>query len=255
MTRLLCLLGMVALVSGCGDSGGFSYVSPDPPVNSRKGPSLVAVLPDRAGSSLYAVADAGSVFVSRSRGVSWERVTRGHPRAPNLLAIDPDRRSVMFGEYYGRPARTIDAGKHWTLERLPRSSFADRFVVARRNSRIVYTGGFGGVATGGPPGGIYRSDDGGVTWRKIAHYEPNGLVLDPSDPETIYVRRSTVSTSPATAASTGTNCSRVFLDLMGNRSGSVCSPSRPQHPTRCTSMVQLERSSSAITIILAEVCT
>lgn len=118
--------------------------------------------------------------------------------------------------------RSTDGGDTWTklsgngLPAGPLGRIA--LEIYRQSSRIVYalvegpaTGGFGGGAPGGgmaaaaggaAPGrravedttamGVYRSDDGGQTWRKMSATNPrpmyfSELRIDPTSPERIYL--------------------------------------------------------------------
>jgi photosystem II stability/assembly factor-like uncharacterized protein len=97
----------------------------------------------------------------------------------------------MFATNGDQLARTNDAGSHWTTLKLPGSARATGVAIAPSDGRIIYAWGFygahGGLTPGPPPGGLFRSSDAGVTWKRIATYEPNAVAIAPSAPGTLLV--------------------------------------------------------------------
>lgn len=97
----------------------------------------------------------------------------------------------MFATNGDELARTDDAGSHWTTLKLPGSARATGVAIAPSNDRIIYAWGFygshGGLTPGPPPGGLFRSSDAGVTWKRIATYEPNAVAVAPSAPGVLLV--------------------------------------------------------------------
>jgi len=156
---------------------------------------LLAVGERAAGSVIYAVSRPGFVFASRDEGCTWRRFGRGVAGVPwSLLAIDPVKPALMFAGNGDAIARTVDAGAHWTAIHLPGGARATSVVFAGEGRGTVYAwgvaGGFGGITLGGPPGGMFVSHDRGVTWRKIAGYQPYGtgyVGVAESKPSTLYV--------------------------------------------------------------------
>jgi photosystem II stability/assembly factor-like uncharacterized protein len=128
------------------------------------------------------------VFHSTDGGRHWRRVDLETSAHVSAISIDPrDRRTVVVG-VLGRVSGdstgrgifiTRDGGAHWqrTLYAGPSSGVSSLARVPNRPSTL-----FAGVwqirrrpwrlDSGGPAGGIYRSDDGGMTWRKLTG---NGL--------------------------------------------------------------------------------
>jgi photosystem II stability/assembly factor-like uncharacterized protein len=128
------------------------------------------------------------VFHSTDGGKHWQRVDLEGAAHISAINIDPrDRRVVVVG-VLGRVSSdstergifvTRDGGAHWkrTLYSGPSSGVSSLVRVPNRPSTL-----FAGMwqirrlpwrlDSGGPAGGIYRSDDGGTTWRKLTG---NGL--------------------------------------------------------------------------------
>ncbi len=133
------------------------------------------------------------IYHTTDGGASWQRAGLVHSAHISGIAIDPrDRRSIAVG-VLGRvsaddPNRgvyvTRDGGAHWTrtLYAGPSSGVSSLVRVPGRPSTL-----FAGVwqvrrtpwrlDSGGPHGGIYRSDDNGNTWRRLSG---NGLPSGPT---------------------------------------------------------------------------
>ncbi len=134
------------------------------------------------------VESGDGIYHSSDGGAHWTHVGLERSAHISSISIDPrDRRVVAVG-VLGRvsaddPTRgvyvTRDGGAHWTrtLYVGPSSGVSSLVRVPGRPATL-----FAGVwqvrrtpwnlASGGPLGGIYRSDDGGMTWRRL---RGNGL--------------------------------------------------------------------------------
>ncbi len=138
------------------------------------------------------VESGGGVFHSTDGGKHWQRIDLEGSAHVSAINIDPrDRRTVVVGAL-GRVSSdstergifiTRDGGAHWqrTLYAGPSSGVSSLVRVPGRPSTL-----FAGMwqirrlpwrlDSGGPAGGIYRSDDGGATWRKLTgNGLPSGL--------------------------------------------------------------------------------
>ncbi len=103
------------------------------------------------GPDVYLASHAG-VFVSKDHGVSWRNVSRGLPD-PQVYAIAADDERVYVGGTTGIHA-SEDEGRTWR-----RTDFYREAPVLAADSGTVY------VATWSR--GLFRSDDGGHSWREI----------------------------------------------------------------------------------------
>lgn len=155
---------------------------------------------------LWIGAANGGVWSSADAGKTWKPLwSHEHTLAIGALAMDPKNPNVLYagtGEanssadsYPGVGIyRSSNGGKSWTL-------WADRrkaAIPARIGVLVVdpkdpNTLWLGGVAySPQDPQGLYRSADGGRTWKqvKVGTLEEcwcRSIVLDPQDPNTIYV--------------------------------------------------------------------
>jgi photosystem II stability/assembly factor-like uncharacterized protein len=117
------------------------------------------------------------------------------------IAVDaknPDIVWVGGGEYairgnvsYGDGVwRTTDAGKTWQSLGLKATQQIARIVIDPRNPDVAYVAALGHVWAPNPERGVYKTTDGGKTWKKILFRNDSTgaieLVMDPSNPDVLY---------------------------------------------------------------------
>ncbi len=86
--------------------------------------------------------------------------------------------------------KTTDAGKTWSYAGLRDTHMTTALAIDPRNSNVVYASSMGHVFKPNPDRGIFKTTDGGKTWKKILFIDDNTggvqVVLDPGNPDTIY---------------------------------------------------------------------
>jgi photosystem II stability/assembly factor-like uncharacterized protein len=151
----------------------------------------------------YFGATGGGVWKTMDAGANWVPVSDGQFKTGSVGAIgvsesDPN---VVYAGMGESPIRgnfshgdgvykSTDAGKTWKSSGLEDSRQISRVRVHPRNSDVVYVGALGHVFGPSEERGVFRSIDGGKSWKRIL-YKGNragagDLVLDPSNPNTIY---------------------------------------------------------------------
>ena len=141
---------------------------------------------------------SGGVWKSETGGISWEPIFDEEDlQSIGSIAINqknPDEIWVGTGEGNPRNSmnsgagiyRTLDGGKNWTLMGLKETRLIHRIIIHRDNPDIIYAGTLGSAWGPNPERGVYRSQDGGKTWKNILYQnEETGcadLVVDPTNP-------------------------------------------------------------------------
>src|ERR1035438_5034248 len=184
-------LGLLALA-------GFAlFAQPAPPGGQYPGTLLAGlkwrdVGPMRGGRS-YAVAGiadqpdtfymgsvGGGVWKTENSGHSWypisdEGIPIGSigpiavaPSNPNIVYVGTGEPDIRSQHSYGIGMyKSTDAGKTWTHIGLENTRQIGRVVVDPANPNRVYVAALGNVYEANPERGLYRSTDGGMTWKKI----------------------------------------------------------------------------------------
>ena len=98
------------------------------------------------------------------------------------------RNSVSYGDGV---YKSTDGGKTWKNMGLTKSFQIGRIVVHPTNPDIVYVGALGRLYGPSEERGLYKTSDGGKTWKKVLHIDnKTGVIevkMNPQDPETLLV--------------------------------------------------------------------
>jgi hypothetical protein len=82
--------------------------------------------------------------------------------------------------------KTLDGGKTWSKMGLDNTGAIDAILIHPTNPDVVYVGALGTTWADSEDRGVYKTTDGGTTWRKILYVNPRtgvgDLVMDPSNP-------------------------------------------------------------------------
>jgi photosystem II stability/assembly factor-like uncharacterized protein len=179
---------------------GLKFRSLGPAVASGR-VMAIAVNPKNKFEYYVGVA-SGGVWKTVNDGTTWTPVFDGEGSySIGWVALDPNdpavvwvgagesnsQRSVSYGDGI---YRSDDGGKNWQNLGLKKSEHIGRVVIDPRDSKVVYVAAEGPLWGPGGDRGLYKSADGGKTWKAIlTNSENTGVVdvaLDPSNPDIIY---------------------------------------------------------------------
>jgi len=138
------------------------------------------------------ISHGDGVYKSLDGGKTWKNVGLRDSRAIGKIIINPANPDIVFVAALGHPYgpnpergifRTADGGKTWEKV-LYKDGNTGGIDVAfdPHNPNILFAGlwqvprGPGNMSSGGPGSGLYRSNDGGTTWK---HLEEHGLPKGP----------------------------------------------------------------------------
>jgi photosystem II stability/assembly factor-like uncharacterized protein len=147
------------------------------------------------------------VYRSTDRGATFEPVGLADAHDIPAIAVDPHDPDVCYAAALGHlwgpneergVYKTVDGGKTWkAVLRIDADTGACDVHLDPKSSSTVYAAMYMrrrtaySYASGGPQGGIYRSDDAGATWKKLTAGLPAqtgriGLDVFAGDPKIVY---------------------------------------------------------------------
>lgn len=150
----------------------------------------------------YVGAAAGGVFKTTDGGLTWKAVFE-HASTASIgdLALDPSNpNSVWVGTGEANPRNDIidgagvyyspDAGQSWKFMGLGDAGQISRVIVDPTNSNVVFVGVLGHVWAPNADRGVYRTTDGGKTWKKVLFVDDStgvaSLAMEPGNPQVLY---------------------------------------------------------------------
>ncbi|MFQ5631591.1 MAG: WD40/YVTN/BNR-like repeat-containing protein, partial [bacterium] len=151
---------------------------------------------------IYIGSASGGLWKSTNGGINWQPLFDEQKVASiGAIAIVQSNPDVIYvGTGEGNPRntqtsgngmyKTLDGGKTWTHLGLDATRNIHRVIVHPKNPDIVFVGAQGSAWGDTPDRGVYKSTDGGKTWKKILYNnERTGiaeLVMDPDNPNKLF---------------------------------------------------------------------
>lgn len=204
----------------------------------KESESIVSIALHPTNANILYVATNDAVYKSRDAGATWERFPGFSARRVTTLSIDPALPATVYAGTMGDAVyKSPDGGQHWLPHNVglkEHVSFVNQFVFHPAETEKIYTattvGAFytkdGGreweermagmkevhivvsiainhkdprVLYAGTTGGMYRSDNGATSWKKINNglipdselmaamaLGINVIVIDPVNPDIVY---------------------------------------------------------------------
>ncbi len=179
---------------------GLKFRSLGPAVTSGR-VADIAVNP-RNISEYYVAAASGGVWKTSNAGVTFSPVFEGEgsysigclaldPTNPNVVWVgsgeNNNQRSVAYGDGV---YKSEDGGQTWKNMGLKNSEHIGRIAIDPQNSDVVYVAAYGPLWKSGGERGIYKTTDGGKTWKQVLsvseHTGFNEVFVDPRYPQIVY---------------------------------------------------------------------
>ncbi|MGH7172869.1 MAG: PDZ domain-containing protein, partial [Gemmataceae bacterium] len=168
------------------------------------GGRIIAISVYEADPSIYWVATAsGGLLKTTNNGITFAHQF-DHEATVSLgdVCVAPSNKDIVWvgsGENNPRNSvsygdgvyKSIDGGKTWKNMGLKKSFQIGRIIVHPKNPDIVYVGALGRLYGPNEERGLFKTTDGGKTWRKILYVDDKTGVIDmrmhPTEPETLLV--------------------------------------------------------------------
>ena len=152
--------------------------------------------------TMYVAGAVGGIFKTTNAGVTWRAIFDSqNVQSIGAIAIAPSDPNVIYaGTGEGNPRndasigdgiyKSIDAGDHWTNVGLPDSEKISRIVVDPRNADVAYTCALGREWGPNEERGLFKTTDGGKSWRKILYKDNltgcSDVDIDPTNANIVY---------------------------------------------------------------------
>jgi photosystem II stability/assembly factor-like uncharacterized protein len=150
----------------------------------------------------YVAAASGGVWKTENAGITYDPIfesqgsysigcVRIDPNNSNVIWVgsgeNNNQRSVAYGDGV---YKSMDGGKTWKNMGLKNSEHIGMIVIDPQNSNTVYVAAYGPLWSAGGDRGIYKTIDGGKTWKQILFVSENTgfneIHMDPRDPNVLY---------------------------------------------------------------------
>ncbi|TAK15875.1 MAG: glycosyl hydrolase [Acidobacteria bacterium] len=171
--------------------------------------------PDRGGRSIaisgvkgrpnegYFGAVGGGLWKTTDKGETWTPVTDGQIHSSSVGAVavsqsNPDIVWIGMGETCIRGNimsgdglyRSTDAGKTWTHMGFEDSPAISKIRIHPTNPDILYVAAFGKLSAPSEKRGVYKSTDGGKTWKRTLFRDNKtaaiDISIDPNNPNVMF---------------------------------------------------------------------
>lgn len=157
--------------------------------------------PDRPGLILAAAA-SGGIFRSTDDGASWSAVFEDQasasmgdlaiaPSNPDIVWAGTGEANILRSSMAGTGVyKSTDGGRSFRHMGLTDTQHISRIRIDPKNPDVVYVASAGHEYTFSPDRGVYKTTDGGKTWRRVFYRnERTGVIdlaMDPQDPQILY---------------------------------------------------------------------
>ncbi|HNP97051.1 MAG TPA: glycosyl hydrolase, partial [Cyclobacteriaceae bacterium] len=150
----------------------------------------------------YVAVGSGGVWKTTNAGTTWKAVFENQSSySIGSVAIDPNQPNVVWvgtgenvsGRHVGWGDgiyKSLDAGQTWQRMGLEKSEHIGKILIDPRNSNVVLVAAEGPLWSAGGDRGLYKTTDGGKTWKLALKIDENtgvtDIEFDPSTPDVVY---------------------------------------------------------------------
>ena len=167
----------------------------------------------------YMGSTGGGVWKTTDAGGTWQNISDGFfGGSVGAVAVSKSDNNVI---YVGMGEKTVrgnvssgdgiwkseNAGKTWRHIGLKNARHIPRMRIHPKNPDVVYAGVLGDLYKPSQERGVYKSTDGGKTWRKVLFSNENAgvidLIIDPNNPRILFATTWNVRRTPYSLSSGG----------------------------------------------------
>ncbi len=151
---------------------------------------------------IYVGTATGGVWKSVNGGLTFDPVFDDQPvHAIGAVALDPRNPDVVWvGTGEGNPRnsvsigeglyKSLDGGRTWKRMGLEKTERIHRIALDPRDPDVAYVAAMGRLWGENPERGVFKTTDGGKTWKRVLHVDERtgaaDLVMDPENPNKLF---------------------------------------------------------------------
>ena len=223
---------------------------------------------------MYVAVGSGGVWKTTNAGTTWDPIFDGQssysigsvtldPSAPNIVWVGTGEnvggRHVGFGDGI---YRSTDGGRTWRNMGLEASEHLSTIIVHPEDSDVVWVAAQGPLWSPGGERGLYKTTDGGETWRRVLGDDDwtgaTDIVMDPRNPDRLYAatwdRHRTVAAYMGGGPGSGIHKSEdggetwkeLRTGIPGSNLGKIGLAISPQDPDIVYAAIELDRTTGGV---------
>ncbi|GLR16078.1 WD40/YVTN/BNR-like repeat-containing protein [Portibacter lacus] len=185
----------------------------------RGGRSCAVVGVQRKDNLFYFGSTGGGVWKTMDGGRSWDNISDGFfggsigaiavaESDDNVIYVGGGEKTVRGNVSYGYGMwKSENAGETWSHIGLDDSRHISRIRIHPENSEIVFAAVMGDLYKDSEERGVYKSTDGGKTWKKTLFANASSgavdLIIDPHNSRVLYASTWTIRRTPYSLESGG----------------------------------------------------
>ena len=222
----------------------------------------------------YVAVGSGGVWKTNNAGTTWSPLTENMPfYSTGCITIDPNNNASIWlgtGENVGGRHVGIghgiyhssDGGKTWKDKGLKKSEHISKIIVHPTNANTIWVAAQGPLWSSGGERGLYKSDDGGSTWKNTLEVNEwtgvTDLLIHPDNPDILYAatwqRHRNVAallgggpgTSIYKSMDGGNSWMKITKGLPGENMGKIGLAISPMQPNVLYAAIELERKKGGV---------
>jgi photosystem II stability/assembly factor-like uncharacterized protein len=182
---------------------GLEWRSIGPAATGGRIADLAVVKTAGQADMIYVATTTGGIFKSVNAGISFAPIFdhAGTMMSTGAVAVAPSNPPIVWvgtGEADNRQSsswgdgvyKSMDAGATWQKMGLADTRHIAKIVIHPSDPNIVYVAAAGHLWGSNPERGVFKTADGGKTWKKVLYRDDNtgaiDLVMDPKNPDVLY---------------------------------------------------------------------
>jgi len=116
---------------------------------------------------MYAAGSREGIYRTKDGGNNWELLPFSEPRQAQKVILNPDSPNILYSDYYNI-SKSVDGGRTWKSidGDFGDIAYTQSLIMDPKNSDILYAGGRKHDQSGCK---VFKTSNGGDTWRDITH--------------------------------------------------------------------------------------